>query len=113
MESQKNSGERGGASGSAVTGGIPLVPVSAIFGQRPSIPLAPFFHGFPRPRNQLLFLYSHSYMPPILGFGFSAPAQGTPTATIDLTGGSPKRCPQDTVIDHSMSTKKRRAPRKK
>ena len=52
-------------------------------------------------------------MPPILGFGFSAPAQGTHSATIDLTEGSQKRGPQDSIIDHSNSTKKRRAPRKK
>ena len=51
-------------------------------------------------------------MPPIPGYGFNAPAQGTPSATIDLTEESPKRCPQESVIDHSKAIKKK-APRKK
>ena len=59
------------------------------------------------------FLYCHSFMPPIPRFGFGAPAQGTPSATTDLTEGSQKRGPQESVIDLSNSNKKRRAPRKK
>jgi hypothetical protein len=52
-------------------------------------------------------------MPPIPGFGFGAPVQSTPSAPIDLTGGSQKRGPQASVIDHSKPIKKKRAPRKK
>ena len=82
--------EAGGANASVVTSGIPLIASTASSSQRPPIPPTPFFHGFPGAGNQLPFLYSHSYMPPILGFGFSAPAQGTHSATIDLTEGSQK-----------------------
>ena len=96
-----------------MTGGVPLVAGVAISGQRPPIPPTPFFHGYLGVGNQLPFLYSHYYMPPTPGFGFSAPAQGTPRAIIDLTEGSPKQGPQDTVIVHSKSTKKQRAPQKK
>ena len=110
MESQGNLWGAGGANASVVTSGIPLVACTAIFGQRPSISPTPFFHGFHGAGNQLRFLYSHSYMPPIPGFGFSAPAQGTPSTTIDLTEGSLKQGPQETVIDHSKSNKKRRTP---
>ena len=52
-------------------------------------------------------------MPPIPGFGSPNPTQGTPSATIDLTEGSQKRGPQQTVLDHFKSNKKRRTPRKK
>ena len=113
MESQGDLREAGGANASAVTGGIPPVPCSPNSVPRPPIPPAPFFHGFHGVGSQLPFLYSHSYMPPIPGYGFSAPAQGTPSATIDLTEESPKRGPHDPVIDHSKSIKKKRAPRKK
>jgi hypothetical protein len=61
----------------------------------------------------LHFLYPHSYMPPILGFGFGAPAQSTPSAMIDLTEGSQKRGSQESIIYHFQPNKKRRAPRKK
>ena len=58
MESQKNGGEAGGASGSVVTGGVPRVAVSAISRQCPPIPPAPSFMAFPgRGINY------HSYIP--------------------------------------------------
>ena len=113
MESQGNGREVGGTIPSVVTDGIPLVAGTPISGQCPPIPPTPFFHGFPGAGSQLPFLYPHSYMPSIPGFGFVAPAQSSPSGTIDLKEGSPKRGPQDPVIDHSKSAKKRRAPRKK
>ena len=113
MELQGELREAGSATANVVTGGLPFLATSSSLGQRPPIPPAPFFHGFPGAANQLPFLYSHSYMPPIPPYGFSAPAQGTPSATIDLTEGSPKRGPLDSVTDHSKSIKKKRAPRKK
>ena len=113
METQGNLREARGANGSAVTCGTPFVAGSPNSGPRPPIPPAPFFHGFHGVANQLPFLYSQSYMPPIPGYGFNAPAQGTPSTTIDLTEESPKRGPQDLVLDHSKSMKKKRAPRKK
>lgn len=63
--------------------------------------------------NQLPFLYFHSYVPPIPRYGFSVPAQSTSSATIDLTEDSPKRGPQESIIDHSKSIKKKRVPWKK
>ena len=113
MESQGELRETGRGTASVVTGGIPLLATSSTLGQRPPIPPAPFFHGFPGAANQLPFLYSHSYMPAIPPYGFSAPPQCTPSATIDLTEESPKRGPLDSVTDHSKSIKKKRAPRKK
>ena len=113
MESQGNLREAGGVNASGVTGGIPNVAGSPISRQHPAIPPAPFFHGFPGAGNQLPLLFSHSYMPPIPGFGISPPAQGSPSATVDLTKESPKRGTQDSVIDHSKPIKKKRAPRKK
>ena len=113
MESQRIVREADGANSSVLTSGIPPVAGTAISGQGLPIPPALISHGFHGAGNQLPFLYSHSYMPPIPGFGFSAPAQGTPSATIDLTEGSPKRGPKETVIDLSKLAKKRRAPRKK
>ena len=113
METQGNVREACGVNGSAVTGGIPLAVGSPNSGPRPPIPPAPLFHGFHGAANQLPFLYSQSYMPPIPGYGFTPPPQGTPSATIDLTEESPKRGPQDSVLDHSKSMKKKRAPRKK
>ena len=112
MESQGNLREAVGAN----PGGVPIVisPLAgtSISAQRPPIPPTPFFHGFHGAGSQMPFLYPHSYMPP-LGFGFGPPVQSTPTATIDLTEGSPKRVPYESVIDHSQPNKKRRAPRKK
>ena len=113
MESQGNLPEVSGPNASVVTGGIPLVSGTAVSGQRPPIPPTPFFHGFRGPTNQLPFLYSHSYMPHIPSLGFGAPAQGAPSATIDLTEGEHKRAPHDSVFEHSKPAKKRRAPRKK
>ena len=110
MESQQNLQEAGDANASAVTGGIPLVTGTAISGQRPSIPPTPFFHGFPGTGNQLPFLYSHSYMPPIPGFGFSTPAQGTPSATIDLTEGSQKRGPKKPSLTTPSPTRNGEPP---
>ena len=113
METQGNLREACGANGSAVTGGIPLVLGSPNSGPCPPIPPAPLFHGFHGAANQLPFLYSQSYRPPIPRYGFIAPVQGTTSATIDLTEESPKRSPQDSVLDHSKSIKKKKAPRKK
>ena len=113
MESQGESRQAGSASGCGVTGGIPLLATSPSSSQRPPIPPAPFFHSFPGAANHMPFLYSHSYMPPIPGYGLSAPAQGTSSPTIDLTEDSPKQSPLDSVTDHSKSIKKKRAPRKK
>ena len=61
------------------------------------------------------FLYPHSFMPPILGFGFGfgSPPKAFPFTTTDLTEGSLKKSPKELVIDLSNSSKKRRAPRKK
>lgn len=113
MESQGNVREGVGGDASVVTGGTPLVAGTAVSGQCPPIPPTPFFRGFPGAGNQMPFLYSQSYIPPLPGFGFAAPVQGTPSVPIDLTVGSQKRGPQHSVIDHLKSTKKRKAPRKK
>ena len=102
-----------GAKQNLVTGAIPPVTMPEYCAQRPPIPPSPFLQAFGGAGNHLSFLYSHSFMPPIPGFGFGAPPQCTPTATIDLTEGSQKRGPQDSVIDLSKSNKKRRALRKK
>lgn len=63
--------------------------------------------------NQMPFLYPHSFVPPITGLGFTAPAHAAPSATIDLTEGSQKRGAKVSATDHTMSKKKRRVPRKK
>jgi hypothetical protein len=52
----------------------------------------------------------HSFMPPIQGLEFAAVAPGNPSATVDLTEGSQKRGPQESVTDHSKSNKKQRGP---
>ena len=52
-------------------------------------------------------------MPPVPTFGFGPPAEGTPSATTDLTEGSQKKGTQESVIDLSKKIKKRRAPKKK
>ena len=52
-------------------------------------------------------------MPPVPAFGFGPPAEGTPSATTDLTEGSQKKGTQESVIDLSKKIKKRRAPKKK
>ena len=49
-------------------------------------------------------------MPPIQGLEFAAVAPGNPSATVDLTEGSQKRGPQESVTDHSKSNKKQRGP---
>ena len=74
---------------------------------------SPFFQGFGGAGNPMPFLYPHSFMPPVPGFGFGPPPQGSPSSTTDLTDGSLKRGPKESVIDLSNSAKKRRAPRKK
>ena len=94
METQGTLREACGANGSAVTSGIPLVVGSPNSGPHSPIPPAPLFNGFHGAANQSPFLYSQSYRPPIPGYGFTAPTQGTPSATIDLMEESPKRGPQ-------------------
>jgi hypothetical protein len=99
IESQGNVQDVGTTNHTGVTGGPHPVANPSIFAQRPPIPPTPFFHGYPGAGNQMPFLYPHSYMPPIPGFGFGAPAQGSPSVTIDLTEGSQKRGPQGSVND--------------
>lgn len=96
-----------------VTGAIPHATTKEFCAQCPPIPPSPFFQGFGGAENHMQFFYPHSFMPPIPRFGFGAPVQGTPSTTTDLTEGSQKRGPQESVIDLSNTKKKRRAPRKK
>ena len=89
-------------------------PSSTEFGaQRPPMAPLPFFQGFGGAGNPMPFLYPHSFMPPIPGFGFGGAPKASPSATTDLTDVSLKRGPKESVIDLSKSIKKRRAPRKK
>ena len=93
---------------------IPNASTTEFIAQRSPIPPSPFFHGFGGAGNPMPFLYPHSFMPPPPGYGFGAPAQCTPSVTTNLSDGSPKRAPKESVIDLSNSqNKKRRAPRKK
>ena len=94
-------------------GAIPHPSTSEFCAQRPSIPPSPFFHGFGGAGNPMPFLYPHSFIPPIPGYGYGSPPKASPTTTTDLTDGSLKRGPKESVIDLSNSSKKRRAPRKK
>ena len=94
-------------------GAIPAPKTTEFIAQRPPIPPSPFFHGFGGAGNPMPFLYPHSFMQPIPGYGFGAPSQGPPSGTTHLTEGSPKRSSKESVIDLSNSNKKRRAPRKK
>jgi hypothetical protein len=94
MESQGNVQDVGVTNPTGVTGGPHPVANPSIFAQRPPIAPTPFFHGYHGAGNQMPFLYPHSYMPPIPGFGFGAPAQGSPSVPIDLTEGSQKRGPK-------------------
>ena len=109
MDNAANLQEGDGANPAVVTGGVPPVAVHAIRAQHPPIPPTPFFHGYGGTGNQMPFLYPHSYMPPIPGFGYGAPPQGPPVATIDLTEGSQKHGPQDFGIDHSKSNKEKKS----
>jgi hypothetical protein len=113
MESQGNVQDVGAINPTSVTGGPHHVANPSIFAQRPPIPPTPFFHGYSGASNQMPFLYPHSYMPPIPGFGFGAPTQGSPSVTIDLTEGSQKRGPQGSVNDRPQPIKKKRATKKK
>ena len=89
-------------------------PSTTEFGaQRPPMAPLPFFQGFGGAGNPMPFLYPHSFMPPIPGFGFGGAPKASPSATTDLTDVSLKRGPKESVIDLSKSIKKRRAPRKK
>ena len=94
-------------------GAIPHPSTIEFGSQRTPIPPLPFFQGFGGAGNPMPFLYPHSFMPPMGGFGFGSPPKASPSDTTDLTDGSLKRGPKETVIDLSNSSKKRRAPRKK
>ena len=79
----------------APTGAIPPAAGTEFRAQRPNIPPAPFFQGFAALRNQMLFLFPHSFMPPVPGVGFATPTQGILSATIDLTEGSQNEAPKN------------------
>lgn len=113
MESQGTSHELLDVNGCVVTNVIPPLAPPTVAAQCPPIPPTPFFHSYLGAGNQIPFLYPHTYMPPIQGFGFRAPAQSTPIPTIDLTEGSQKRVSPELVGDQSQPNKKRRAPKKK
>ena len=113
MDNAVNLQEGGGANPGVKTCGIPPVAVPEIRAQHPPIPPTSFFHGFGGAGNHMPFLYPHSYMPPIPGFGMVAPTHRPPIATIDLTVGSQKQSPQEFGIANSKSNKKKRVVRKK
>ena len=108
MESQGSPSEQ-----NSVGSEIPHASPKAFCAQRPAMPTSPFVQGFGGAGNHMPFLYPHSFMPPISTLGFRPPTHGIASASIDLTEGSQKRGPQESVIGLSNSNKKRRAPRKK
>ena len=94
-------------------GANPHASTNEFQGPRPPIPPPPFFHGFGGAGNPMPFLYPHAFIPPIPGFGFGSPPQGSPSTTTNLTEESKKRALKESVIDLSTPPKKKRAPRKK
>ena len=95
---------------------IPHVSPKEFSAQCPAIPPSPFVQGFGGAGNHMPFLYPHSFMPPILAFGFRPPAHVGPSATTDPTEAFQKRGPQESVKSPPHppnSNKKRRAVRKK
>ena len=94
-------------------GAIPHASPSEFHAQRPSNPPSPFFQGFGGAGNPMPFLYPHGFIPPIPGFGFRSPPQGSSSTTTNLTEGSQKRAVKESVIDLSTPPKKKRASRKK
>ena len=109
MESQGS-----GAKQNSVTGAIHPVTTIEFYAQRSPIPPSSFLQGFGGAGNHLPFLYPHSFMPPILGFGFRAPTQCTPSATIDLTEGSQKKkAPKNPSLTSPSQTKNGEPPGRK
>ena len=113
MDSQGTTRDASGCNPNGATGGIPPPVMPEFRSQRPGMTPPPFFQGFSPLPNQMPFLFPHSFMPHVGGMGFPPPAQGSPSATIDLSEVSQKRGPQECIPDQSKSAKKRRGPKKK
>ncbi|KAG0596502.1 hypothetical protein M758_UG260500 [Ceratodon purpureus] len=88
MDSQGTMQDSNGSESNGATGSTPPPLPVEFHSQFPMMTPLPVFQGFTGAPNQMSFMFPHSFMPHIYGFGFSPPVQGSPFTTIDLSDQS-------------------------